>query len=339
MKAMHLFAPAAMIAQPVLADCKVSEGFTFASKKGVVTVSTVRIDAVAGLILRYKATSEINTDGSPISYNLDGTHAGALNTMCNGTNAILADKTVYSGVVTNADKATASYKKLDAAGRKAFGKQKCVTLLRYFADARQHGFDPAYFPRMDFYAVARDPAGKPCLLPEGFLVSQTSALADPSIADNCNPAKWLDPLTISAVVMPRNSLFVAYPGYAIDAGNLVLARTSGAFVPAVVGDEGPRDGLGEITPELGWRLNGVTPDPSTLPLSQVKALLPRAHLSAAAEYFVFTQASVAYAPGAFPGDPKKRKAVAINAASIKSAFDRLGREAVETDLKQCVFPN
>ena len=155
LRLLHLLTPVALVSQPVLADCRVFPGFIFDSKHGQVMVSEVRIDAAPGLILRYRASSEINTDGSAISYNLDGTDAGALNTMCNGTNAVLADGSRYSGVVTDAEKASAAYARLDAAAKREFGRQKCRRLLELFSAARRTGFDPRRFPRMDFYAVAR----------------------------------------------------------------------------------------------------------------------------------------------------------------------------------------
>lgn len=336
MKVVNLVAILALISQPVYAGCVVSPGFVFDSKHGNIAVSVVRIDALAGPILHYRADSEINTDGSVISYHLDGTSAGALNSICNASNAVLSDGTIYAGIVTDAERASPTYKRLDVQGRRAFGRDKCNRLLGYFAQARRTGFDPAVRPKMDFYAIAKRPDGRPCLTAEGFFVSQTKAQADPSISDNCDPAKWLDPLKISAVVIPRGSTFTTFPGYGIDSGNLVLARTSGSFIQAVVGDKGPHRGLGEITPHLGWQLNGVQPDPATLPLGQIRDQLARAHVRSV-EYFVFPQTTVGAAPGALVPDPAKRRPVRIDSETIAAAFSRLDLKAVEADLNSCNF--
>ena len=112
MKAIIALLITLIVVEPALAQCEVTSAFTFQSKLRKVQIYAVTIPSYPGRILQYRAASAINTDGSAISYNLDGTAAGALNSMCNGTNAILADGSTYSGVVTDAERKSTAYQKM-----------------------------------------------------------------------------------------------------------------------------------------------------------------------------------------------------------------------------------
>lgn len=105
--------------------------------------------------------------------------------------------------------------------------------------------------------------GKPCLSPDGYLVSMTADVAVPGgfgRQGDCDQSKWIDALTVPALVVPGASRFLTL---GVAKRSLVVALSSsatGRVVPAVVGDIGPGDELGEGTVALNRALNGLAPD-------------------------------------------------------------------------------
>ena len=102
--------------------------------------------------------------------------------------------------------------------------------------------------------------GKPCVTPENYLVSKT---ADVAVAGawnrdgDCDPGKWLDALTIPALVLPAPSEFQTRKALT---RNFVVAMTLGEphrMVFGIVGDTGPADELGEASVEMNRILNGL----------------------------------------------------------------------------------
>ena len=116
----------------------------------------------------------------------------------------------------------------------------------------------------------------------------------------------------------------------------MLARMSGHYAPAVVADKGPSEGLGEITPHLGWQLNSITPDSATLPLGEIAARLSSASVPSA-DYFIFVDSSVAYAAMPVPADPRRRRLAPINPVTIDAAFSVIGVKRIEADLDSCAI--
>lgn len=107
--------------------------------------------------------------------------------------------------------------------------------------------------------------GKPCVTPDGYLVSMT---ADVSVnggfarAGDCDPSKWIDALTIPALVLPRNT--AAIPSQFVALGvakrSVVIAFSGSAtkrIVPGIVGDFGPEKELGEASVAMNRKLNGL----------------------------------------------------------------------------------
>src|SRR5216683_1368045 len=104
--------------------------------------------------------------------------------------------------------------------------------------------------------------GKPCVDANNFLVSMT---ADVAVADgwklvgDCDQSKWLDALTIPALVLPRRSEFQSKMALT---RNFVVVMTLGQperIAYGIVGDTGPEDELGEASVEMNRTLNGLPP--------------------------------------------------------------------------------
>jgi hypothetical protein len=104
--------------------------------------------------------------------------------------------------------------------------------------------------------------GRPCVTGDKYLVSKTAevAVAGAQGRDgDCDQSKWLDALTIPALVLPVSSEFQS--GKALTR-NFVVAMTLGEprrLVNGIVGDTGPEDELGEASVEMNRMLNGLPP--------------------------------------------------------------------------------
>jgi hypothetical protein len=113
--------------------------------------------------------------------------------------------------------------------------------------------------------------GKPCVTADGYLVSKT---ADVSVADgwsregDCDQSKWIDALTIPALVLPEASEFQARKALT---RNFVVVMTlqQKRVAYGIVGDTGPKDELGEASVEMNRILNGLPP--GTIPRNRQDA--------------------------------------------------------------------
>jgi hypothetical protein len=166
----------------------------------------------------------VNTDGSSISYHPDdpsGTAGLAINTICNGANAILTNGT-----------------KLDYT--------RCKELKTAYNQAKASGWAKVGVPRMAFYAVATKHE-KPCLVTDGphkgYFVSTTSLLADAS-RDVCDPARYLDSLEIPFSIYPKNSALTRY-GVGVGTVTISYNPVTKVIEYGLVGDRGPARGLAE----------------------------------------------------------------------------------------------
>lgn len=101
--------------------------------------------------------------------------------------------------------------------------------------------------------------GKPCVAAGGYLVSKT---ADVAIANgwqrdgDCDQSKWIDALTIPALVLPMGSQFQARKAVT---RNFVVVMTlqQRRLAWGIVGDTGPSDEIGEASVEMNRILNGL----------------------------------------------------------------------------------
>lgn len=232
----------APVPPPAPLACGLTERFEHRSFDGPVTVR-----AGDGALL-FAAPMHVNTDGAPTSYHPDdpfGTEGLAINTICNGASAKLA-----SG--------------------ETLGPRECRRLVEAFRQARAANWQG--FPRMEFYAVATR-GGRPCTTATGHFVSTTSLAADPS-RGVCDPARYLDALTVPFVIYPGHRNFI---DRGVGTGDLAvtLEPDSGRSEFAVVGDRGPARGLSEGSVFLARTLRGVTETPTTYRES-VRLVVPKA---------------------------------------------------------------
>ena len=99
----------------------------------------------------------------------------------------------------------------------------------------------------------------PCPEVDGFMVSAT-ALTDPAITDQCNLSRYIDALSVNAVVIPGSAAMVATGAKVGDLA--VVMKPDGTAFYAVVGDTGPRKEIGEISIALAGAMLGKTRPPS-----------------------------------------------------------------------------
>ncbi len=102
--------------------------------------------------------------------------------------------------------------------------------------------------------------GLPCMDPAGFLVSMT---ADTAIdggfnkVGDCDQSKWIDALTVPALVLPGGSPF---QDYGAGKRSIVIAMSvddGRRLAYGIVGDIGPADEIGEASVEMNRILNGL----------------------------------------------------------------------------------
>ncbi len=235
-----LCSPSFVLAQ---IECNMEPAFRFPG--GGANARVVRRSADGALL--YDGPLAINLDGAPNAYHPRGRPAGALDTICNGANAILPD------------------------GSKVRGDVSCGAFLEKFNEARDAGWIAPGKPRVEWYGVATEGDGgdlkhKPCIqaagLFEGFFVSQTALLADPT-KGRCDVSRYLNSLAIPFFVLPGGSEFFLQGMKKGDVG-VALHAASGNVVFAILADVGPKDKLGEGSFALAQLLKGrpLNPKPT-----------------------------------------------------------------------------
>lgn len=131
-----------------------------------------------------------------------------------------------------------------------------------FEAVRDPGYpSPRTWQVLDQDIIEKDAhTGKPCVSPDGYLVSMT---ADVAVAGgfarqgDCDQSKWIDALTVPAFVVPGQSRFLAL-GVAKRSLVVALSKSSTRrVVPGIVGDVGPGDELGEASVAMNRKLNGL----------------------------------------------------------------------------------
>jgi hypothetical protein len=136
-----------------------------------------------------------------------------------------------------------------------------------FTDVRDAGYpNPQTWQVLSPDIIEKSAAtGKPCITPDGYLVSMTADVAiDGGFrrVGDCDPSKWIDALTVPAIVIPKSS--AALPSQFLQLGlakrSLVVAVSRSAtkrVVPGIVGDLGPTNELGEASVAMNRALNGL----------------------------------------------------------------------------------
>lgn len=187
----------------------------------------------------------VNTDGAPTSYHPDdpfGSQGLAINTICNGANTYLP-----SGEKLN--------------------HENCSELVSAFKQARDAGWSGAGTPRMEFYGVAtRDERRSvPCTISSGpysgYFVSTTSQPADPS-RGNCEQERYLDSLELPFIIYP-GAAEIRNRGFGKRDVAVLFNPDTGVTEYAIVGDKGPKWGLGEGSVFVSKSLRQISENPTS----------------------------------------------------------------------------
>lgn len=229
--------------EPVVSACGLEDRFVHQTKHDGDRPVFTGSGAIA-----FQANYAVNTDGAPTSYHPDdpwGSKGLAINTVCNGVDVTLADGTKYD-------------------------YSKCRELVPAFETARDGGWTADSGPRVRFYGAATvgssgDAANTPCINDaapyEGYLVSTTSLIADPS-KGRCDQSRYLDSLELPFIIYPGNQEFTSR-GMGLRDLVFIFDPKTGRETFAIVGDRGPGWGLGEGSVKIGKVMNGTGDNPAS----------------------------------------------------------------------------
>lgn len=195
-----------------------------------------------GKALMFVTGLNVNTDGTARSYSVDDFwgESKAINNLCNAMGdacaGLSAEQLRERRILTQ------------AAAKEGWPKDKLLA------------------SKISASIIPNDSNGKPCSTPDGYLVSATS-LVNPTSKDKCDLSRYVDALTVSALVLPKNPAKEVSSGFAknnAQMGDLaaVWLRDSQKVFFAVVGDYGPAKKLGEATVGLNGKLLGKTEPPA-----------------------------------------------------------------------------
>jgi hypothetical protein len=236
---------AAAIAAPASAgQCGFRHAFSRPDEGGSVTVKVFRGDAVPALgdrrpLLFIVGSLKVNTDGTKISYHQDD----PTGRRCQGNPA--ATPCAINNV------------------RNAFRDHRRP--VSEFEAVRNAGYpSPRTFQVLSPNIIEKNRnTGKPCVTADGYLVSMTADVAvDGGFArqGDCDQSKWIDALTVPALVIPGGSQFL---DLGVGKRSLVVAASRSAtrrVVAGIVGDLGPANELGEASIAMNRKLNGLPDD-------------------------------------------------------------------------------
>ncbi|HEX2725309.1 MAG TPA: hypothetical protein VHN20_05770 [Beijerinckiaceae bacterium] len=231
-------------AQALAGQCGFRHAFSRPDERGTAMVKVFRGDAVADLgnaPLLFITALKVNTDGTKISYHQDD----PTGRRCQ------ADPSATPCAINNIQNAYSDLAKPVSA----------------FTAVRDAGYpNPRTWQVLSPDIIEMNAStGKPCITPDGYLVSMT---ADVAVDDgrrrigDCDPSKWIDALTAPAIVLPKRTR--SRPSQFLDMGlrqrSLVVAVSRSAskrVVPGIVGDLGPTNELGEASIAMNRDLNGL----------------------------------------------------------------------------------
>lgn len=232
-------------AAPLLAQCGFRQAFTRPDERGTQTVTVFEGDPVPALgnarPLLFITSLKVNTDGTKISYHQDD----PTGRRCR----------------QNPASAPCAINNIRNAYRNPARPESEFTALR-----------DAGYPLPRTWQVLSDniieknrTTGKPCITPDGYLVSMTADVAVNggfTRVGDCDPAKWIDALAVPAIVVPKSA--PALPSQFVQKGvgkrSLVIALSRSAtrrIVSGIVGDLGPASEIGEATVAMNRALNGL----------------------------------------------------------------------------------
>lgn len=221
-------------------QCNFKQVFTRPDENGAATVKVFEAKGVSlpsgKRPLLFITSLKVNTDGTKISYHQDD----PTGRRCE------ADPSARPCAINNIRNAYRNHKKPESE----------------FTAVRDAGYpNPKTWQVLNPKIIEkRASTGKPCITPDGYLVSMT---ADVAVAGgfnrvgDCDQSKWIDALTAPAIVLPMNSQFA---GFGVGKRSLVVALSSSPArrtVFGVVGDIGPAEEIGEANIAMNRELNGL----------------------------------------------------------------------------------
>jgi hypothetical protein len=237
---------AAMLPGNVFAgQCGFQFAFNRPDENGTQTVKVFRGNSVPGLNnqrpLLFITSLKVNTDGTKVSYHQDDpTARRCVNNPNAGPCAINNIRNAY---------------------------RDSSRPVSDFTAVRNAGYpNPRTFQVLSPDIIEKSSAtGKPCLTPDGYLVSMTADVAVDggfSRVGDCDLGKWIDAMTIPALVIPKSTAAIPSQFVAQGVGkrSIVVAFSRSAtkrVVPGIVGDLGPAKELGEASIAMNRALNGM----------------------------------------------------------------------------------
>ena len=224
-------------APPPPVSCGMNRAFAQPDDNGASTTAVWR-DAPRTALL-FGDALHVNTDGTKRSYRVTDFwgKADAINNLCNAMSDACAGMT----------SAQRSARRVATENARANGWPESAWVATRISGQ--------IIPR------ARNAQGRmaPCPEVDGFMVSAT-ALFDPAIADVCDLKRYVDALTVNAVVIPGSPLMA---GTGARTGDLaVVMKPDGSLFYAVVGDTGPKKEIGEVSVALAGAMLGKTAAPA-----------------------------------------------------------------------------
>jgi hypothetical protein len=227
-------------------------------------------------IILFQTNLRVNTDGSPKSYHPQDLRGKdkALNNICN---AIVVRKGASDKnlCITNFGEAVGVFEKFRDTGYQTVPPGFQITWANVLAKTKENGKDvPCVFQSGEFKGYF------------GSLISLKNDLTGDKKGE-CEVNNQVNPLTVPTLVLVGGKNAVTNFGARL--GDLVVAYNpkTQLFSPAIIGDTGPADNLGEGSVSLNMKLLGETVPPTkkadTFKLSIEKAqvlvaIIPRSRL-------------------------------------------------------------
>lgn len=229
---------------PAFAQCVVEKSGTFGTEK-VVLARPEAAPAGSALAI-FKAPMAVNTDGAPNSYHPD-----------DPLGKTIATNRYDNGIaIRRTDKQATTRAERD----KVFGEWRASPTW-----AVPEGYTISWKN-----VIAADPSGYPCVFQSGehkgyfgSLTALGNGLSGAALGE-CRVNNQLDQRFIPAIVL-RGGAANPLSTYGAKAGDLVVAinPATGVIVPAIIGDTGNGDRIGEGSVALNMKLLGKTEQPKT----------------------------------------------------------------------------
>lgn len=246
---------ATLIASPGLAESQVRCDMTMIASHVDASRTPIYASQTGERAIYFASDLDVNTDGAARSYHPQDPRGRslALNNMGNAITRIF-DRQGQN--ITCSPRSGPCY----------------TRFIQTFEAARDAGYPAQGAPRVETTNIIpwkMDSAlGRqvPCTISTGpyagYFVSQTALIVNRG-ADICDQTRYLDALTMNAIVLPRNATWRSQ-GVVTDGGDLavLLDQRSGRVAFALVGDRGPAASLGEGSVALAAALGNVQVAPN-----------------------------------------------------------------------------